>query len=255
MSFLEVLFVTHIATLFIFLISPPGNDHLKILLLIVQNILTVLYYWTPKSLISYYLSNYYPGVIYRLNTDGRKIMLTIDDVPYCMESFEAILNELGKYKMKVVFFVISDRVNETNRYLLIRALKDGHRLENHGKTDQRHSILNETDFLTEINTCEGVLNDLYKEAGIVRKSKFFRPGCGTLSDLMINKCKEFNMKIMLGNNYPHDNETRIVGIILWYIIRRLEPGDIIIIHDKYRTPELVRKLGEYFYTFDYETVI
>ena len=98
-----------------------------------------------KIFIAYFLSKYYPEVRYRIDTDRQGIMLTIDDAIYTSESFDRIRRALLKHKLKAVFFVISDYVNADNKHLLIQALKDGHRLENHGKTNQRHSSLSERD--------------------------------------------------------------------------------------------------------------
>ena len=209
-----------------------------------------------KFLIHHFLPKYYPTVKYEMDHfDQKEIMLTIDDAPYTIKSFNLILHALKDHNLKAIFFVISDYVTEDNEHLLIRALEEGHRLENHGKTNRRHSSLSAGDLKKEIDACDKLLDNLYKAAKIVRKSKLYRPGCGTLSDAMIRKCKESDTTIFLGNNYPHDPFIPIPAVNFWSIEQHLEPGDIIIIHDRSWTPSLISRLGEYFKNDGYETVI
>ena len=87
-----------------------------IFLFIVQNILVILFYWTPKSLISYYLSNYYPGVVYRLNTNGRKIMLTIDDDKISNFPFRTLRETFEE------FFKVRDDRKGTNEQVFVLTL-------------------------------------------------------------------------------------------------------------------------------------
>jgi len=186
-------------------------------------------------------------------------MITIDDAPYYSRlfgsSFEDILNVLEKYDMKVIFFVISTQVNDQNRELLIRALKEGHRLENHGRVDKRHSSLSRDDLIYEIDECDKLLNGLYKEAKVQRpENKLYRPGCGTFNEMMLGICRWKKYQMILGNTYPHDPFVISPIINYLYIKYHLEENDIVIIHDRAWTPALLERLGPYLKSNNFRTV-
>ncbi len=167
---------------------------------------------------------------------SNSVALTIDDVP--TESFGQILTTLGmvrRSKYKATFFVISDYVNNhpVYRRQLIRAIRDGHELSNHGKTNTMHALLNHDQLENEIIDCDRLIEALYKEAGRDRPSiKFYRPGCGLVTPSMVKLCKKLNYYIALGSVYPQDP---IVPFPIWnfcYIILKMMSGDIIILHDR-----------------------
>ena len=81
-----------------------------------------------------------------LNTE---VFLTIDDAITNTHSFEETLQILDQFNAKATFFVISSLVesNQINEHLLIKALKSGHHLANHGEINQMHALCSKYDFL------------------------------------------------------------------------------------------------------------
>lgn len=180
------------------------------------------------------------NIIY--NSKNHQIVLTIDDVPHCDQSFEKILNVLDKYNCKATFFVISSYVNPQNRHLLIDAIKRGHHLGNHGKYNTRHAFLSQKKLIEEISECQKLIVELYNEANIMIPAiKYYRPGYGMINATIRKYCKEENYTIVLGSNYCSDTKC-LLCMNEFYIVNHLQSNDIIIVHDKIKTVDLLERL-------------
>ncbi len=202
-----------------------------------------LYYLLPKKLIIKSINNFYPTIITNINLeDGFKsIALTIDDVPYGYE--KDILNILDKYEIKVSLFVIANEDAHQKEDILIKAVKNGHRLCNHGITDSVHILKSEEALKKEIEDCQEFIDKIYDKAEIERPiQKYYRPGCGFFGKKMIEIVENMEYKLTLGSVYPHDPHVPISIVNYMYIIEKIEPGDIIIIHDRKWTVELLERL-------------
>ncbi len=199
----------------------------------------MLFYWYIMDLAQLFLKHY--DIIFKNNEN--KIILTIDDVPYQTGKFEEILNILNKYDCKATFFVISSLVNESNKHLLISAIKTGHHLANHGAHNTMHALYTYDELASEIEPCQKLINDLYDEANVAKPDiKYFRAGVGIVTDEINKYCKDNNYKIVLGTNYCSDPRVSIIAVNEFYIKKHLKPDDIIILHDRKWTPELLERL-------------
>lgn len=195
--------------------------------------------------IAEYLFSGYENIIYRSNVG--KIILTIDDVPYDQNGteLEKILNVLKKHNNTATFFVISSQINEINKPILIKALKEGHHLANHGKFNTMHALYGKTSFKEEIEHCEYALNVLYEEAEIQKPiTKYFRPGVGYVTNVINDYCKDNNYSIVLGTIYPSDAKIRWKWLNEYYVTKHLNntSDDVIILHDRYWTAEMLDNL-------------
>lgn len=204
------------------------------------------YYLLPKKLLSYYCEKY--DIFYKIvNFEKKKeIILTIDDVPYYYTSFSNILSTLDKYEIKASFFVISQYINEENKPLLIKAIKNGHHLANHGSKNRMHARLGYEGLKQEIEVCENKLKELYQEAGVeYPQISFYRPGCGYISNNILLLRDDIKFVITLGTTYPHDPQVPIPKINELYIRCKIENGDIIILHDRSWTYPLLQNIIPY----------
>ena len=180
-------------------------------------------------------------VIFKNGVD--KIILTIDDAPYSDESFCDILNVLDKFNNKATFFVISSYVNENNKQLLIKAIRNGHHLGNHGKHNTMHALYNYEHLSDELETCQQLIDELYLEANIEKPIvKYFRPGVGIVTSACNQYCLDHNYKIFLGSNYCSDPKIKNSWINEKYIMNHLKSNDIIIIHDRKWTATMLDSL-------------
>lgn len=228
-----------------------------LILLFLLLILILTLWWLPKFLING-IAILYPEVIFSKrncfsgSSRKGKIYLTIDDVPYTTETFSEILNILEKFNIKTTFFILSGNKTEENDKLLIEAIKRGHQLANHGITDCCHIFCK--DIEKEIEDCEEYIKDLYKKAEEEPpKTSYFRPGCGLVNGKILEILKKRNMKLVLGNVYPHDPLIRSSGLNGLYLKNHIQNDDIIVIHDRKWTIDLLNNIGEWLST-NFDTV-
>lgn len=177
------------------------------------------------------------------NNFGKKnIYLTIDDVITNENTFEDILDILDEYNAKATFFVISSYVNEKNYHLLSRAIKSGHHLANHGKTNCIHSLCSEVKLYNEIVECENLIANIYiKENKPKPHIKYYRPGCGFVNKTIVKLCNQLNYKIVLGSIYPQDTKLQFPNLLAYYINNKAKSNDIIILHDRKFTSIVLKK--------------
>lgn len=195
-------------------------------------------YWTPKFFFVNLLEHAYPQIITR-NHNSQNIALTFDDVPY--GSFESILNILDVHGAKATFFIISGDVKD--RHSLIRAVKSGHQLANHGHTNSMHILKSSIDLDFEIRTCQQLIIDVYKEANVPLPAKqYYRPGCGLFNSNMLQLAKAYELQTALGSVYPNDAAIPFSLINYWYLIGHIEKGDVVVLHDRSWTPKMLPQL-------------
>ena len=200
-------------------------------------------YWLPKSLVITSLNVLYPEIITNINLPilGNNIALTFDDSPYGSE--EAILNLLNEWNQKATFFIISDNVTSTNRETLIKMVKSGHQLGNHGKTNSMHALKSCNVLTHEIMECDNLIKSIYSEANVnLPKKMVYRPGCGVFTKTMIQVATKLGYTIALGSVYPNDPIVRSGLINYFYIKYHLEKNDVIILHDRYWTIPMLQRL-------------
>ena len=154
------------------------------------------------------LGTVYPLCTGNFNSENELLIgITIDDVPYRDHSIlEAILNTFKSTPHKLTFFVISSFVNELNKYLLVRAVKEGHMLANHGITDRCHYKLSNDELEKEIFGCQKVIESIYKEAGVLLcDTIYYRPGYGYVNSHMKYLEQDLSQQfIFSNNNWVHD---------------------------------------------------
>lgn len=205
-------------------------------------------YWLPKWLfLDIFMDIFYPSIITRkriFQHDGKYIALTFDDAPY--GAHEEIIKILDMYNMKGTFFVISDYVNNSNIHILVNAVKNGHQLANHGKTNFMHAVLPMKSLIKEIAICDLLIADIYREANVdLPLQMFYRPGSGLFTNKMLKHVESIGYKLALGSVYPNDPTMRNSFINYHYITNHLENGDVVIIHDRNWTVPLLKKLLPY----------
>jgi len=238
-----------------------------ILMLMIPSILGIIYL-LPKSIIKFLASKYdtihffIPNrseIISTSSSDDitcvKNVLLTFDDVPYDEDSFSKLLDILRTFREKAIFFVISSQINESNSHLLVRAIKEGHCLSNHGVYNHYHCFRSYETVKYEIEACQNHIRQIYWNAQKeYPKLHFFRPGGGIMNSTIQQICSELNMIPLLGSVYPHDPHIRSTDMNLWYIQYHLEENDILILHDRIWTPVLLQKLLKWMHKNNFRTV-
>lgn len=215
-----------------------------------------LLYWLPKIIFKPVFNRAFPSILTysKNNTINNTISLTFDDTPYG-KSHNEIIEILNKNNMKATFFVISDYITETNREDLIYAVRSGHQLCNHGKSNSMHAMLSEEQLRIEIEDCESKINSIYLDAGVsIPQKKFYRPGSGFFTKTMITLLEAKEYILTLGSVYPHDPVIQWPYLNYLYLKYHIEQNDIVIMHDRAWTPETLNLLLAYLQTKNLSSV-
>lgn len=167
----------------------------------------------------------YPDILFRVETQNKVVALTIDDAPYS-ENTSELLDVLDKYNVKATFFVIGNKAIKYPK--IFKRINDNHEVGNHDMDD-----------VASIKTSPDQLYDrLIDVENIIGKTRYFRPGCGYFSQNMIDKLKH-KWQMVLGDCYPHDPIITNKHVNCKYIMNKVSPGSIIIIHDRSWTPAML----------------
>jgi peptidoglycan/xylan/chitin deacetylase (PgdA/CDA1 family) len=162
--------------------------------------------------------------IYYINTPERVVALTFDDGP-SLEWTPKILNELKKEGIKATFFMIGRHVREYPE-VARRVAREGHEIGNH--TYNHHILLyyKNTELSSEIIDAERIIRDITG-----RKTIYFRPPKAWLTCEEKREIRKLGYKIVLWTLNSKDWVTFDDKYIIRYILRHIQPGDILLFHD------------------------
>ncbi len=178
------------------------------------------------------------------------VSLSFDDGP-CSDSPDTtsdMLDILQKHNVAASFFVIGNKINDSNIPVLKRALSMGCDIQNHSFTHPFMTKLTEEQIKTEFNKCEALIKGIAGTA-----SQFFRPPYIDVNDLMY---KNIDRTFICGvgcndwdNNYDAEyrlnsmKESAADGVI--YLLHTMEGND----YTLKAVDQLIPYLKEQGYTF------
>jgi peptidoglycan/xylan/chitin deacetylase (PgdA/CDA1 family) len=163
-----------------------------------------------------------PRVLYSVELAERVVALTIDDGPD-PSSTPAILEVLARHEARATFFLIADRI-PGNEALVRGLVAAGHDVGNHGVRDRPAVDL-------PAETFESALLQAHEVLSAYADPRWFRPGSGWYDDEMIETLARHGYRCALGSIYPLDAQIRSATFARRFILWRLQPGGVIILHD------------------------
>jgi peptidoglycan/xylan/chitin deacetylase (PgdA/CDA1 family) len=178
-----------------------------------------------------------PGALYFVEPDRPLIALTIDDGPY-PGSTEKILDILDTHGARATFFLLSDHI-AGQEPTIQRLVARGHEIGNHLTEDEASIRLSETEFTDKFLAADRVLS-------AYAQPRWWRPGMGWYSGQMVAIATQQGYRLALGSVFPYDTHLPSVAFAEWFILNRVQPGDIVILHDGdlrgERTSELLARI-------------
>jgi len=174
----------------------------------------------PRRLIRL-VSRMAPRVLFFVPTDRPRVALTIDDGP-SPELTGAILDVLKKHGARATFFVLGERAAR-HPELIARMREEGHEIGNHMMADRRALLLGMDDFRRDVTEADRVLGP--------DSSRLFRAGSGWMRPAQLRLVDDLGYRACLGSVYPLDVLHRSARITRWYVLRKVRPGDIVILHE------------------------
>ena len=161
-------------------------------------------------------------VTYSVKTEEPVVALTIDDGPDASTT-PAILNLLKEYGSKATFFVVTERI-PGNEHLMKRIIEEGHELGNHMTNEEPSIRLSSEGFADDLIAADSALTEF-------DEIRWFRPGSGWFTAKMIDTVESRGYRMALGSVYPFDHLIPSPWFASEFILWRVRPGDVMLLHD------------------------
>lgn len=161
----------------------------------------------------------------RGDVSRRCVALTFDDGPDAC-STPALLDLLREAKVPATFFCIGKKV-AAERELTARIAREGHLLGNHTFS---HS------YGTNFFTTARLQDEMRQTQGVIQETcgvapKFFRPPVGLSNPRIFHAAAALGLKVIGWSARSLDTQITDPERIVKRVLRRLEPGGIILLHD------------------------
>lgn len=176
--------------------------------------------------------------------DPKYIALTFDDGPHAVYTRQ-LLDGLKERDVCVSFFLIGQNIRG-NEALVLRMKEEGHLIGNHS---QNHVQLTAEH---EDAVCGQIISTNQQIAEITGQTpEYVRPPFGSWDEEL--ECL-VPMTVVLWDIDPLDWKSQDKNHIVDHVVKRVEDGDIILLHDVYETSveaalEIVDRLSEKGYNF------
>jgi peptidoglycan/xylan/chitin deacetylase (PgdA/CDA1 family) len=170
----------------------------------------------------HWLSRRYPDVLFFADTTERRIALTIDDGP-CGDTTPALLDLMRRYDSHATFFLLADGV-VGDEPVVRRIAAEGHEIGNHLLRDLPSIKLPPHEFESQLVSAHRILSRF-------AAPRWFRPGSAWFSRAMLESLGRHGYRCVLGSVYPYDAHLPWPAFAKSYILGRVRPGAIVILHD------------------------
>ena len=158
------------------------------------------------------------------------VSLTFDDGPDA-DATPVILEALDALDARATFFVVGEQLRESPD-LARRMRDDGHEMALHGMTHRRHDGLSLEEARAELGA--GVEEF---EAVLGRRPRWYRPPYGGSSPDLVTVCDELGLELAYWSSWGFDWEPLSAAEIAQIVLRNLEGGTIVLLHDSTRYAE------------------
>ncbi len=175
----------------------------------------------PRWLLTF-LARRTPGVLFFADVEAPLVALTIDDGPDATTTPE-LLRLLARHDAQATFFMIGERVRG-NEAVVSRLVADGHELGNHLARDEPSILLSPERFERTLLETDSTLSRF-------APVRWARPASGWYNRAMMSTLTAHGYRCALGSIYPFDAQIASPRFVAHYILRRVRPGAIIVLHD------------------------
>ena len=152
--------------------------------------------------------------------------------PWGNEDTQQLIDILGRYNIKVTFFVVGEWVDKYPES--VKALADaGHEIMNHSNNHAHFNSLSSAEIAADINAC----NDKIEAITGVRPT-LFRPPYGEYDDHVITAVRGLGMEPIQWDVDSLDWKELSASEITQRVTSKVQPGSIVLFHNAaLHTPE------------------
>lgn len=164
------------------------------------------------------------NTVYKGIVNEKVVALTFDDGPSSIWT-PKILDELKKANVKATFFMLGKHVEEYHA-IAKRVAEEGHEIGNHSYS--HHIIISQKsdNLIKEIKDTEKIIQTVTGKTTI-----YFRPPKAWITNKERAKIESLGYKVVLWTLNSKDWVTFDDKYMVSYIIKNIQPGDIILFHD------------------------
>ena len=165
------------------------------------------------------------GPVYR-TTSGGEILITLDDGPDPHDT-PLLLDLLGRYQTRAVFFMIGEKVR-AHPELAREVIRRGHEIGNHTLTHPQASFWCAGPWRTwrEIAGCQQVIEEITGT-----RPRLFRAPVGHRNLFTHPIASALGMEVMAWSRRGYDTRQHDPAKVLAKILPELMPGDIVLLHE------------------------
>jgi peptidoglycan/xylan/chitin deacetylase (PgdA/CDA1 family) len=165
-------------------------------------------------------------VLCSVKTQAKKIALTFDDGPN-PEYTPALLTKLAEHHVPATFFLLGRNLN---RHLEIgfRIVQEGHEVGNHTYSHRILPFSSGDVIAREVASTHQLIVERLNVQPV-----FLRPPNGLFTGRVLDIVEASGYRAVVGDVFPVDVAWPDSETIVWRVLRRVQPGSIIILHDGY----------------------
>ena len=164
----------------------------------------------------------FPSLVWKKNTDQKKIWITFDDGPD-EKVTPYLINVLEKFDIKATFFIIG---NQAKKYpeLVKLIINNGHKIGNHSFSHLNGFSTNNNKYLEDVEQAKKYID-----------SDIFRPPYGKITPFQIKNLKK-DFKIIMWDIMSWDFKENIYPNKMYKnVIDNVENGSIILFHNNLKS--------------------
>lgn len=171
------------------------------------------------------LWNYFLNAVNHVHTDTNNVAITFDDGPHPVFTPQ-VLALLKKHNAKATFFCIGKNAAQYPD-LVKQIVNNGHSIGNHSYNHANNfGFLNSKKVVTEIQKTDKILQEITG-----KKVKTFRPPFGVTNPNIAKAIRHTQHQVMGWNVRSLDTVIQSENKIFKRITKKLNAGDIILLHD------------------------
>ncbi len=163
-------------------------------------------------------------VLFQVRTRAPEVALTFDDGPHPTLT-PAVLDVLARHDARATFFLLGGRVEEHPD--AARALvAAGHEPGNHGWADEPAVLRSRARYRRSLDRTSAAIRAATGVAPTLT-----RPGSGLVRPAQVRDATALGMRTVLGSVAVPDAEVRDVGVAVRFVLDRVRPGSVVVLHE------------------------
>lgn len=176
----------------------------------------------------FFLPWFYPELVWKTDTQEKKIFLTFDDGPVPGPT-EFVLETLKNFNAKATFFCIGDNVRK-HPEVFAQVVHEGHAIGNHTFNHLKGWNYPTSEYLNNVSLCATQFEVAGIPSSLSNSQQLFRPPYGRIKRSQIKALS--NYRIIMWDVLTHDYaKSYSPQRCLSGSVKATRPGSIVVFHD------------------------